>query len=113
MSFPDSKKSTYENKDLFFENTDFSLKDLYNSLTYIAPLNKDLQSYIYANIQEQYKPNNECVYYDVTNYYFEIDDYDELRKKGVSKEHRPNPIVQMGLFMDSLGLPMCYDLFSR
>lgn len=109
--FPDSKKSTYENKDLFFENTDFSLKELYNSLTYIAPLNKDLQSYIYANIQEQYKPNNECVYYDVTNYYFEIDDYDELRKKGVSKEHRPNPIVQMGLFMDSLGLPMCYDLF--
>lgn len=110
--FPDSKKSTYENKDIFFENTDFSLKEVYNALTYIAPFKKDIQAYIYNHIQNQYKPNNECVYYDVTNYYFEIDDNDELRKKGVSKEHRTSPIVQMGLFMDSLGLPMCYDLFS-
>ena len=109
--FPDSKKSTYENKDIFFENTNFSLEEVYNSLTYIEPFKKDIQSYIYDRIQEQYNPNNECVYYDVTNYYFEIDDPDELRKKGVSKEHRTSPIVQMGLFMDSLGLPMCYDLF--
>lgn len=109
--FPDSKKSTYENKDMFFENTDFSLKEIYNALTYIEPLKEALQSYIYGHIQEQYKPNNECVFYDVTNYYFEIDDNDDFRKKGVCKEHRPNPIVQMGLFMDSLGLPMCYGLF--
>ena len=109
--FPDSKKSTYENKDIFFENTDFSLKEIYNALTYIEPLKEELQSYIYDHIQEQYKPKNECVYYDVTNYYFEIDDNDDFRKKGVCKEHRPNPIVQMGLFMDSLGLPMCYGLF--
>ena len=110
--FPDSKKSTFENKDLFFENTDFSLKEIYNALTYIEPFKEELQSYIYDHIQEQYKPNNECVYYDVTNYYFEIDDNDDFRKKGVSKEHRPNPIVQMGLFMDSIGLPMCYGLFT-
>lgn len=109
--FPDSKKSTYENKDIFFENTNFSLKELYNALTYIEPFKESLQSYIYDHIQEQYKPNNECVFYDVTNYYFEIDDNDDFRKKGVCKEHRPNPIVQMGLFMDSLGLPMCYGLF--
>ena len=109
--FPDSKKSTFENKDIFFENTDFSLKEIYNALTYIEPFKESLQSYIYDHIQEQYKPKNECVFYDVTNYYFEIDDPDELRKKGVCKEHRPNPIVQMGLFMDSLGLPMCYGLF--
>ena len=109
--FPDSKKSTYENKNIFFENTDFSLKEVYNALTYIEPFKESLQSYIYDHIQEQYKPNNECVFYDVTNYYFEIDDNDDFRKKGVSKEHRPNPIVQMGLFMDSLGLPMCYGLF--
>ena len=109
--FPDSKKSTYENKDIFFENTNFSLKEVYNALTYIEPLKEDLQSYIYDHIQEQYKPKNECIFYDVTNYYFEIDDNDDFRKKGVSKEHRPNPIVQMGLFMDSLGLPMCYGLF--
>ena len=109
--FPDSKKSTYENKDIFFENTDFSLKEIYNTLTYIEPFKESLQSYIYDHIQEQYKPNNECIFYDVTNYYFEIDDNDDFRKKGVCKEHRPNPIVQMGLFMDSLGLPMCYGLF--
>ena len=109
--FPDSKKSTYENKDIFFENTDFSLKEVYNALTYIEPFKESLQSYIYDHIQDQYKPNNECIFYDVTNYYFEIDANDDFRKKGVSKEHRPNPIVQMGLFMDSLGLPMCYGLF--
>jgi len=110
--FPDSKKSTYENKDMFFENTNFSLKEVYNALTYIFPFKKQLQSYIYDHIQKQYKPKNEAIYYDVTNYYFEIDDNDDFRKKGVCKEHRPNPIVQMGLFMDSLGLPMCYDLFE-
>lgn len=109
---PDSKKSTYENKNVFFENSNFSLKELYNALTYIEPLKEKLQQYIYEHIQEQYNPNNECVFYDVTNYYFEIDDNDDFRKKGVCKEHRPNPIVQMGLFMDSLGLPMCYKLFE-
>ena len=109
---PDSKKSTYENKDVFFENSNFSLKELYNALTYVEPLKEKLQQHIYEHIQEQYKPNNECVFYDVTNYYFEIDDNDDFRKKGVCKEHRPNPIVQMGLFMDSLGLPMCYKLFE-
>jgi len=109
--FPDSKKSTFENKYIFFENTNFSLKEIYNALTYIEPFKEELQSYIYDHIQEQYKPTNECVFYDVTNYYFEIDDNDDFRKKGVCKEHRPNPIVQMGLFMDSLGLPMCYGLF--
>ena len=110
--FPDSKKSTYENKDLFFENTNFSLEEVYNALTYIEPYKEQLQQYIYQHIQEQYKPTNEVAFYDVTNYYFEIDDNDDFRKKGVNKEHRPNPIVQMGLFMDSLGLPMCYDLFE-
>ena len=110
--FPDSKKSTYENKELFFESTNFSLKELYNALTYIEPFKDSLQRHIYEHIQEQYKPNNECVFYDVTNYYFEIDDNDDFRKKGVCKQHMPNPIVQMGLFMDSLGLPMNYKLFE-
>ena len=110
--FPDSKKSTYENKDLFFENTDFSLTEVYNALGYLEPFKENIQHYIYDHIEQQYKPKNEAVFYDVTNYYFEIDDPDELRKKGVCKEHRPNPIIQMGLFMDSLGLPMCYKLFE-
>lgn len=110
--FPDSKKSTYESKDLFFENTDFSLKEVYNALGYLEPFKEDIQHYIYDHIEEQYNPKNEAVFYDVTNYYFEIDDPDEIRKKGVCKEHRPNPIVQMGLFIDALGLPMCYRLFE-
>lgn len=110
--FPDSKKSTYENRNIFFENTNFSLEEVYNALTYIEPFKDSIQKHIYDHIQEQYKPNNECIYYDVTNYYFEIDDNDDFRKKGVNKEHRPNPIVQMGLFMDSIGLPMCYKLFE-
>lgn len=110
--FPDSKKSTFENKDMFFENTNFSLQEVYNSLTYIEPFKDLLQKYIYEHIQKQYSPKNDAVFYDVTNYYFEIDDNDDFRKKGVNKEHRPNPIVQLGLFMDSLGLPMCYKLFE-
>lgn len=110
--FPDSKKATYNNKNTFFENNNFSLKEIYNALTYIEPFKEKLQSYIYENIQKIYSPNNECVFYDVTNYYFEIDDNDDFRKKGVCKEHRPNPIVQMGLFIDSLGLPMSYHLFA-
>lgn len=110
--FPDSKKSTYENKDIFFENNNFSLKEIYNALGYIEPFKDTIQHHIYSHIQDQCQPKNEAIFYDVTNYYFEVDEPDELRKKGVNKEHRPNPIVQMGLFMDSLGLPMCYKLFE-
>lgn len=110
--YPNSKKYTYDNKDLFFENFNFSLKEVYNSLTYINEIKTELQKDIYTHIQKQYGNNTECVYYDVTNYYFEIDDNDDFRKKGVSKEHRPNPIVQMGLFMDSIGLPIAYRLFE-
>ena len=109
---PDSKKGTYENKDMFFENTDFSLKDVYRFLSYIEPKKDELIKHIYDNSKEQYGRNTECLYYDVTNYYFEIDEPDELRKKGVSKEHRPDPIVQMGLFQDSKGIPLSYKLFE-
>ena len=58
-----------------------------------------------------YGRDTSVTYYDVTNYYFEIDEQDELRRKGVSKEHRPDPIVQMGLLMDNNGIPMAYQLF--
>ena len=109
---PDSKKGTYENKDLFFENTDFSLKDVYRFLSYIEPKKNELIKHIYDNSKEQYDRNTQCLYYDVTNYYFEIDEPDELRKKGVSKEHRPDPIVQMGLFKDAKGIPLSYKLFE-
>jgi transposase len=114
MLFPASKKKTYENREMFFENTDYSLEEVYNALGYINQYKDELQSYIYSHIQNQYdkdRKNTETVYYDLTNYYFEIDEEDELRKKGVCKEHTPNPIVQMGLLIDSIGMPIIHRLF--
>jgi len=70
-----------------------------------------LQLWVHEHIKSLYERNTNLVYYDVTNYYFEIDEQDELRRKGVSKEHRPDPIVQMGLFMDTNGIPITYKLF--
>jgi len=109
--FPDSKKSTWENRHLFFEKNDYSLHDVYRFLTYLNKIKDGIQNHIHNKMVEKYGRTNELMYYDVTNYYFEIDEQDELRRKGVSKEHRPDPIVQMGLFMDSKGIPVTYRLF--
>ncbi|WP_100013351.1 IS1634 family transposase [Lentibacillus sediminis] len=110
LLYPASKKHTYENKETFFEKTNFSLDDVYRCLTFFNKHKDALQLWIHERIKEQYNRNTSLVYYDVTNYYFEIDDPDELRRKGVSKEHRPDPIVQMGLFMDTDGIPITYGL---
>ncbi len=112
LLYPCSKKKTFENKDMFFENSDFSIDDVYRALTLMNKHRDSIQSFLYHHIKEQYGRNTEIVYYDVTNYYFEIDEPDELRRKGVSKEHRPNPIVQMGLLMDTFGMPIAYKLFK-
>ena len=110
--FPGSKKKTFENKDMYFEKFDFTLDDVYRSLTFLNKKKNSLQHYLHDKMKELYGRTTELVYYDVTNYYFEIDEPDNLRKKGVSKEHRPNPIVQMGLFMDTKGMPISYGLFA-
>ena len=109
---PCSKKKTFESKELFFKNSNFSLVDIYRALSHINKFKDALQLFIYEHITQQYGRNTNIVYYDVTNYYFEIDDQDNLRRKGVSKEHRKDPIVQMGLLMDTLGIPIAYKLFS-
>jgi len=116
--FPGSKKKTYDNRGVFFENTDYALEDVYRCLSHVNTLNDVIQRHIHAKVKEHYGRDTDLVYYDVTNYYFEIDPVsstgqaqDELRKKGVSKEHRPDPIVQMGLFMDTAGVPVSYRLF--
>lgn len=111
LLFPASKKKTYENKDSFFENTDFSLDDVYRCLSFFNKHKDNLQLWLHQRISQLYKRNTDLVYYDVTNYYFEIDEQDELRKKGMSKERRPDPIVQMGLFLDTIGIPITYRLF--
>lgn len=109
---PCSKKRTFESKDFYFENSNFSLVDIYRALSDINKFKDALQLSIYEHIREQYGRNTDIVYYDVTNYYFEIDEEDELRRNGPSKEHRKDPIVQMGLLMDTLGIPIAYKLFK-
>lgn len=108
---PGSKKRAFENKDRYFENSDFSLDDIYGFLSVIAKYKDSLQIHLHDKIKLLYGRSTELVYYDVTNYYFEIDEQDEMKKRGVSKEHRPDPIIQMGLFMDTMGIPISYRLF--
>ena len=122
--YPASKNETYNNKDIFFEKFDFSLKDLYRSLDYFESLKDDIIKSIWNNTKDNYNRDTSITYYDTTNYYFEISYNDEdlidengtvlekgSRKKGPSKEHRKTPIIGMGLLMDKNGIPLSYDLF--
>jgi hypothetical protein len=123
--FPSSKKKAFDRRDFFFESYDFSLDDLYRSLDYFARYSESIQKYLHEKVCDIIGRDGELGYYDVTNYYFEIpyndeDEYNDkgvlikkgFRKKGPSKEHRPDPIVQMGLLMDSNGIPMAFNIFS-
>jgi transposase len=112
LLYPGSKKQTYDNRDTFFEKTNYSLDDIYRALSFFNQKGNELQLWINDKIKDNYNRDTSLVYYDVTNYYFESDKEDEFRRKGVSKEHRPNPIVQMGLFMDTNGIPITYDLYA-
>ena len=129
---PGSKKYTLDNKDFFFEPFNgFSLDDLYNSLDIIADNQEELQQWIYEHSKKICERDMSVSYFDCTNYYFDIShpDVDELdnegnpvdkdgnpvhakyRKRGPEKNHRPDPIVEMGLLMDRNGIPIAYDLF--
>ena len=109
---PGSKKKAFEQKGRYFERFAFSLADVYRSLSHYTRVSKDLQLFLHEQITELYGRDTQTIYYDVTNFYFEIDQADELRKFGLSKERRPNPIVQMGLAMDARGIPLHYQLFA-
>lgn len=112
LLYPSSKKKTYEHRGHFFEKENYSLDDVYRSLSFFNKHKENLMLWINDKIKNLYGRDTSLVYYDVTNYYFETDDMDDdFRRKGVSKEHRPNPIVQMGLFMDNNGIPITYQLF--
>ena len=111
---PGSKKRAFENKERYFdfERRDvFGLADVYRCLSHLSNYEEDIQRVVYENISKRYDRNTDFIYYDITNYYFEIDAEDDLRKKGVSKENRRSPIVQMGLAMDTDGIPVSYELF--
>lgn len=108
---PASKKKTCAEKNRYFENTDCSLDDIYRCLTQVVTFKDRLQLHLHRQLQAKFGRSTELVYYDVTNYYFETDRQDARKKKGVSKEHRPDPIVQLGLLMDTKGLPILFELF--
>lgn len=123
--FPSSKKNAFETKDSFFDSFDFSLADIYRALDYFAVYSNEIQQHLHSRVCELIGRDNQLGYYDVTNYYFEIpyedeDEYDEdgnmikkgKKKRGPSKEHRKDPIIQMGLLMDSNGIPMAFNTFS-
>jgi len=112
---PDSKRASCQMKDGFYGmRTDFTLPDIYRSLDHFADFEVELQRHLNERVKETIGRDLSYAFYDVTNYFFEIDfpdGEDDLRKKGVSKEHRVDPIVAMGLFMDSNGLPVSMSIF--
>lgn len=106
--FPASKLATCEQSKLFMEQPEFELQHLYRSLEVLAKESDCIQSELYKNSLKIFDRNKGILYYDCTNYFFETEQEDGLRQYGVSKEHRPNPIVQMGLFMDGDGFPLAF-----
>jgi transposase len=109
--YPSSKKRSYEYKDMFFERFDFELHHVYRALTHFSKIGEECQRFISEQINAKFGRNTKLMYFDVTNFYFEIDDADNLRKRGKEKNNRPDPIVQMALAMDADGIPLYYKLF--
>ncbi|HPW99725.1 MAG TPA: IS1634 family transposase [Sedimentibacter sp.] len=109
---PCSKKKAFETKDDLFMDVNIGINDIYRSLDHFCRYKDALLLHLHEMVRMQYGRDTNKVYYDVTNYYFEIKEPDDFRKKGISKEYRKNPIVQMGLLMDNKGLPITYRLFE-
>ena len=109
--YPSSKLETFKQCQNFIEKPKFKLHDEYRALSYIAENMDFIQESLFNNSKNIMKRNSKVIYYDCTNYFFEIDNEDDLRRYGISKEHRPNPIVSMGLFMDGDGLPLSCNIF--
>lgn len=108
---PCSKRGSYELCKSFLEPPKYDIHNVYRALSVIAQEDDHIQSELYKNSNFVVRRNNKVLYYDCTNYYFEIEQEDDLRKYGKGKDHKPNPIVQMGLFMDGDGIPLAYNLF--
>ena len=108
--FPSSKLATNELSKKFIEQPNFELQHIYRALEVINKENDFIQSELYKNSLKISKRNTGILYYDCTNYFFEIEEENGLRQYGPSKEHRPNPIAQMGLFMDGDGIPLAFNI---
>lgn len=109
--FPASKRSSFEESKRFIEQPSFELHDIYRSLSVIAEESDYIQSRLFKNSAAIQKRNTQVIYYDCTNFYFEIDAADADRQFGRSKENRPLPIVGMGLFMDMDGIPISFSIY--
>lgn len=108
--FPSSKLATYNLSKKLIEQPNFELQHIYRALEVISKENEFIQSELYKNSLKKSKRNTGVLYYDCTNYFFEIEQEDGLKQYGPSKEHRPNPITQMGLFMDGDGIPLAFNI---
>lgn len=108
--FPSSKLNTLKQSSFLLEAPDFELQHVYRSLEILAKENDFIQSELYKNSLSISKRNDKILYYDCTNFFFEIETENGLKQYGPSKEHRPNPIVQMGLFMDGDGIPLAFSI---
>ncbi|HZK61924.1 MAG TPA: IS1634 family transposase [Anaerovoracaceae bacterium] len=108
--FPSSKLSTFNLASTFLEQPDFEIQNIYRALEVISKEADFIQSELYKNSLKLSKRNTGILYYDCTNYFFEIEQEEGLKQYGYSKEHRPNPIVQMGLFMDGDGIPLAFTI---
>ena len=109
--YPSSKLETFKQCQNFIQQPKFKLYDEYRALSYITENMDYIQEQLFNNSKNILKRNSKVIYYDCTNYFFEIDEEDDLRKYGISKEHKPNPIVGMGLFMDGDGLPLSCNIY--
>ncbi len=110
--FPSSKLATNELSKKFIEQPNFRLEQIYRALEVINEENDFIQSQLYKNSEKIHERNTGVLYYDCTNYFFEIEQAEGIKQYGPSKEHRPNPIVQMGLFMDGDGMPLAFNITS-
>lgn len=108
---PNSKRSSFKSAQSFLEAPSYELHDIYRALNVLAEECDFIQSEAYKNSHFVTKRCDKILYYDCTNYYFEIQQEDGDKRYGKSKEHRPNPIIQMGLFTDGDGIPLAFSLF--
>ena len=108
---PSSKRSSYKTASEFMEKPSYKLHDIYRALDVLGNECDFIQSEVYKNSRLIGKRNDKILFYDCTNYYFEIEQEDGKKMYGKSKEHRPNPIVQMGMFMDGDGIPLAFSVF--
>jgi len=108
--FPSSKLNTHQLSSKLMEKPNFKLQHIYRGLEVMSKESDLIQSTIYKNSLKISSRKTNIIYYDCTNYYFEIEEESGLKQYGMSKEHRPNPIVQMGLFMDGDGIPLAFDI---